>query len=216
MKTILIIGLLLLSPMMAFGLDSEKPDSTNRCPVYNMQIVKSVDSTIAGPGSILTYTILVKNLDSSDVENVLVEDGIPVHTIYVQGSASNNGVYSSTYNKIEWEIALLAAGTEVEFSYQAQIDPGTPIWTEIRNTAKISLPGIFYSNVVITKVRVLPKPKLQIIKQVDKAIAFAGDTLNYTLTISNIGGARADFTDIVDDIPEYSTYILGSAVDGTY
>jgi len=181
-----------------------------------MQIIKAVDSLIASPGSILTYTIQVKNLDNYDHENVLVKDGIPLYTTYVQGSADNNGVYSSTYNQIEWEIDRLKAGTTIELSYETQIDADTPDLTEIRNTAKISLPIIVYSNLVITKVKVEAKPKLEIIKQVDKATAFAADTLHYTLTVSNNGDAKAYGVEVFDNIPEFTSYLLGSATNGTY
>jgi len=166
---LLILGFCLFHPMMAIGqnTDNESVDTT-RCPVYDLKIVKAVDSAIAAPGSILTYTIRVKNDGEKDVENVLVKDGVPIYTTYVQGSATHNGVYSSTYNKIAWEIDLLGAGTTIEVSYKVQIDPGTPNLTLIRNTAKIALPEIIYSNLVITKVKIEAKPKLEIIKQVDK------------------------------------------------
>jgi len=214
---LIILGFCLFHPMMAIGqnTDNESVDTT-RCPVYDLKIVKAVDSAIAAPGSILTYTIRVKNDGEKDVENVLVKDGVPIYTTYVQGSATHNGVYSSTYNKIAWEIDLLGAGTTIEVSYKVQIDPGTPNLTLIRNTAKIALPEIIYSNLVITKVKIEAKPKLEIIKQVDKTTAFAADTLHYKLTVSNNGEAKAYGVEIIDYIPEFTSYLLGSMSGGTY
>jgi len=45
---------------------------------------------------------------------------------------------------------------------------------------------------------------------VDKLSAFAGDTLEYALTVSNSGTAPAVSVEINDTIPEFTAYIIAA------
>jgi len=48
-------------------------------------------------------------------------------------------------------------------------------------------------------------------KQVDKSTAEPGDTLAYTITLSNTGAADASTVSVKDPIPANTTYVPGSA-----
>jgi len=99
--------------------------------------------------------------------------------------------------------------------FLAEINSGIPAQTIIMNIGSINIYDKVISDTVNTVVLFPPKPILEIAKEVDLASAFAGDTLEYTLTIINTGDLAAKDVEINDNIPEFTTFIPGSAIGST-
>jgi len=180
-----------------------------------MYIEKQVDKLTAYPGDTLTYTLIIWNGGEGDAENIMVQDNIPEYTSYILGSAFD-GTYDPNLNQLSWTIGNLESNTEAYLSFQVAINPGTPEQTAIINIGRVISPGPPDSDDAQTTVLAYPGPRLYIEKQVDKSLAFAGDTLNYTLIISNISATAAENVVIEDYIPDYLTYVSGSAFGGIY
>ena len=194
--------------------DVEKPDDGV------VTIRKAADKTEVEPGETVTYTVTVHNGKNHDIENARLTDAnnFAGEIVGIDGAGY-------TFKDGEFIIDKIAAGADVviHYTYTAQI---ADVPTEIlENIATIHVPGTnpedpenpghgkdpnkpidpdedVPSNKVDVKVpgsEVETKvPVIEITKAVDKAEAKVGDTLNYTVTVSNKGKADAENVAIED------------------
>ena len=194
--------------------DIEKPDDGV------VTIRKAADKTEVEPCETVTYTVTVHNGKNHDIENARLTDAnnFAGEIVGIDGAGY-------TFNDGEFIIDKIAAGADVviHYTYTAQI---ADVPTEIlENIATIHVPGTnpedpenpghgkdpnkpidpdedVPSNKVDVKVpgsEVETKvPVIEITKSVDKAEAKVGDTLNYTVTVSNKGKADAENVVIED------------------
>ena len=194
--------------------DVEKPDDGV------VTIRKAADKTEVEPGETVTYTVTVHNGKNHDIENARLTDAnnFAGEIVGIDGAGY-------TFKDGKFIIDKIAAGADVviHYTYTAQI---ADVPTEIlENIATIHVPGTnpedpenpghgkdpnkpidpdedVPSNKVDVKVpgsEVETKvPVIEITKSVDKAEAKVGDTLNYTVTVSNKGKADAENVVIED------------------
>lgn len=55
------------------------------------QVTKLVTASKAVPGDQVIYTITARNISDQPVESVVIDDPIPLHMVYVKGSAIGDG-----------------------------------------------------------------------------------------------------------------------------
>ncbi|MCH7918278.1 MAG: DUF11 domain-containing protein, partial [Planctomycetes bacterium] len=74
------------------------------------------------PGATITYTITYGNVGLGEARNVVIVETLPPGLTYVDGSASNGGVYVPAGRTITWTRATLAAKTtEQTVTFEAQV-----------------------------------------------------------------------------------------------
>jgi tripartite motif-containing protein 71 len=96
---------------------------------------KRVDKSVAEPGDVLTYTIMVDNLGSLDAPAAQVTDTLPAWTHYNAGSLSaSGGACDESGGVITW-MGAAQVGVPVTISFAVTLDAGTPKGTPITNTA---------------------------------------------------------------------------------
>lgn len=78
----------------------------------------NIDGTEVNAGDILTYKITYTNYTGKNVE-VDINDTIPQHTTYVDGSVSHNGTYVGEH--INWIIEV-PKGESIEVSFKVKVD----------------------------------------------------------------------------------------------
>ncbi len=169
----------------------------------------TADKEIAAEGDVLTYTIVLNNTATTDAANATLSNTIPTHISYVPHSLSGEASYDPSNNHVHWQ-GTVAAGTSLTFTYQAAIVSPLADGTDIANAAQIGDgTHIFFKKTTTTLVDV---PDLSTsIKQVDKWIATNGDSLTYTIALTNTGTLDAKMATLWDDILPHTTYITGSA-----
>lgn len=189
---------------------------------------KTVSKQYADVGDILTYTIVAKNTGNTDANNVAISDVIPSGTSLVEGSMTSTIPY--TGDNIQNGITLTAPispGGAVTITYQGKIDV-IPNPNPITNLANInytytvnplnpngaSASGV--TNIATTKVNNANIGNHDNFnKSVDKTSALVGDTLTYTITVSNTGSTTANNIIVIDAIPSGATFKVGTTmVDG--
>lgn len=160
-------------------------------------IFKTADKTKAEPNEVVTYTVTIHNGKDYDIKNVRLTDANNF-------AGKIEGVDGAGYKFINGEFVIdkIPAGGDavVRYTYTVQIaDVPTKI---LENVATAHVPGKnpgdpdeeIPSNKVDVEVPGdgthvdVPEGKLEIVKSVDKAEAKVGDTLNYTITLTNVGG----------------------------
>ena len=171
-------------------IDGNKPTEEVETKVANIIGAKSVDKSTAKVGDTLTYTITLTNNGNADGK-VTVTDEIPTGTTLVADSITANGSYNEENKTITWTDVKVEAGKTAEVSFKATINSDTK--TSVTNKAVID--GNKPTEEVETKVANITGAK-----SVDKSTAKVGDTLTYTIELTNSGNGDGKVT-VTDEIP---------------
>ena len=156
--------------------------------IINITGKKEVNTSEAKVGDTLTYTIKLTNNENAD-GTVTVTDEIPAGTTLVEKSITNNGVESN--GTITWTDVEVKAGDTVEVSFKVTINSDTK--TSVTNKAVID--GNKPTEEVETRIANITGAK-----SVDKSTAKVGDTLTYTIKLTNSGNGDGKVT-VTDEIP---------------
>ncbi|WP_019912177.1 DUF7507 domain-containing protein [Paenibacillus sp. HW567] len=187
-----------------------------------LSAVKSTNVPDAVLGDIVTYTIKISNNSLVDATSVMFFDNIPAGSTFVTNSITVNGVIQPGTNPGTGVlIGTLVSGATATVTFQVTVT-SVPSPARLLNQAKIgytapTVPGgpVINTSVPSNAVEVpIFQPVISIVKSANTANALVGDTVTYTLLVSNTGNIGA--TNIVfDNIPDGSVFVPGSvAVNG--
>lgn len=205
-----------------------------------MAIVKSstpVSGTKMNRGDVIEYNIVVSNTsgNKATLQYVPVKDVIPSGTTYVEGSISSSGdaaemtqKYDAGNNAVLWLIKDLKDGDSETLTFKVKIDKETEL-TKIVNIARYGIrtsknaPSDFDVSKITDNMLTattnqvehpLTSPNVVVTKSSDpvtKTIVPRGSDIEYTLTVTNKGDGMANYANVQDAIPEYTTYVNASA-----
>ncbi|MBJ8103255.1 MULTISPECIES: beta strand repeat-containing protein [Bacillus cereus group] len=199
-----------------------------------IQATKSVDrlfSDIAPGNSFLTYTVLLENIGNTTATHITFTDSIPNNTVFIENSVRVGGVLLPGVNPANGiPIGDIIAGDFINVTFRVQvvsipnpiftIGPGGPN-SPVVNGASINyqfmtgpnLPLVSRntsSNSVSTQIN---SGEIALVKSVDKAFATIGDTISYTITLSNPGNVTSQNIIFTDILPDGTTFISGNLVN---
>ena len=158
--------------------------------IINITGKKEVNTSEAKVGDTLTYTITLTNSGNAD-GTVTVTDKVPTGITLVADSITANGSYNEENKTITWTDVKVEAGKTAEVSFKVTINNDTK--TSVTNKAVID--GNKPTEEVETKIANITGAK-----SVDKSTAKVGETLKYTITLTNSGNADGKVT-VTDEIP---------------
>ena len=102
-----------------------------------VSINKDVSSKVANVGDTLDYTITVsENRKLVNARNIKVTDNLPSELDVIADSITSGGKLNDAKTEIEWNIAELEKGNDVELKFTARIKPNS-IGKTISNTAEL-------------------------------------------------------------------------------
>ncbi|WP_018277096.1 Ig-like domain-containing protein [Teredinibacter turnerae] len=175
------------------------------------------DTTRVVPGETVTYTFTVVNIGTAAANDVTVTNVLPVASYFTYqnctGSCTNNS------GTLSWPIPSLSAGASQTFSYTMLA--GTNGLSAGVTTIDDDLEASATSVAVITSnsvsVNLSGNPQLSLTKVASATSGLApGDTLTYTLTVTNSGSVAATELVIIDPIADYTQFAGNtSAASGT-
>ncbi|SCC13493.1 DUF7507 domain-containing protein [Bacillus wiedmannii] len=189
-------------------------------PVLDAMItmIKSVDQTLVTLGDTITYTTLLTNSGNTNATNITFTDLIPDGTTFVSDSVTINGITQIGLNpNTGITIGSIAPNSSIAIAFQVTAT-STPVQNPIANSASASYTFITDPNAPIVSRNVTSNTVFTTIntaiilslKQVDKSFSRIGDTLTYTVTLTNNGNSSAQNVIFSDTMPSGTTFIANS------
>ncbi|HDR8067739.1 TPA: DUF11 domain-containing protein [Bacillus cereus] len=196
-----------------------------------IQATKSVDrlfSDVAPGNSFLTYTVLLENIGNTTATNIIFTDPIPNNTVFIEDSVRVGGVLLPGVNPTNGiPIGDIIAGDFTNVTFRVQvvsipnpiftIGPGGPN-SPVINGASIDYQFMTGPNLPLVSRSTTSNPvstqinsgEITLVKSVDKTFATIGDTISYTITLSNPGNVTSQNIIFTDILPDGTTFISGT------
>ncbi|MDC7731427.1 DUF7507 domain-containing protein [Bacillus thuringiensis] len=189
-------------------------------PVLDAMItmVKSVDQTLLTLGDTITYTTILTNNGNTNATNITFTDLIPDGTTFITDSVTINGITQIGLNpNTGITIGSIAPNSSISIAFQVTAT-STPVQNPIANSATASYTFIADPNAPIVSRNVTSNTTFTTIntatilssKQVDKAFSHIGDTLTYTVTLTNNGNSSAQNVIFTDAMSSGTKFITNS------
>jgi len=179
----------------------------------NLSITKvSNPQTNVGRGDPLSYLITVSNAGPSDATNVMLSDPLPAELTGPYGATSSQGTVTVTGSTVAGNLGTIAVGGTVTVNITGTVASSAPAPGTITNKATVTTvddPGTPKTGTTTTQV--LP-PGISINKTVDKAQAQAGDTLTYSVVVSNTGQTPLNGIAVTDPNPVQGATLVANSI----
>ncbi|MGL2994043.1 PKD domain-containing protein [Flavobacterium sp. TSSA_36] len=204
-------------------LSEDDQDDVTVVPVEKSDL--SLTKTISGGpyrvGDNVTFTVTVSNAGPSAATSVNVADYLPTGYTYVSHTSAG-----TTYNTATgaWNVGTINSGASRVLSIIAKINDSG----DYRNMAEVVFSNQFdpdstpgnnnlaeddQQQVVISPVQIAD---LSLVKTVDVASPRAGDTVKFTLALTNSGPSAATAVIVNDLLPVGYTFLSYTATSGNY
>ncbi|MGL4741729.1 MAG: hypothetical protein ACRC41_13120, partial [Sarcina sp.] len=198
------------------GLPVSDTATSNRVEtaVGDLVLNKAVDKNFANLGDTITYTVTIQNTGIAAIANVFFQDSVPSGTTYVNGSLTVDTAFTGTDPQSGLTITTINPGQTATITWKVQVDNALPTINPIPNVGTVTIPGLppISTNQVATQIN---NATLDVVKVVDKTQSFVGDTVSYTITVTNSGNVAANPAILTDLVPNGTSYIPGTlTVDG--
>ncbi|MBM6644688.1 DUF11 domain-containing protein [Bacillus sp. RIT 809] len=189
-------------------------------PVLDAMItmVKSVDQTLVTLGDTITYTTVLTNSGNTNATNITFTDLIPDGTTFITDSVTIDGITQIGLNpNTGITIGAIAPNNSISIAFQVTAT-STPVQNPIANSASASYTFIADPNAPIVSRTVISNTVFTTIntasilssKQVDKSFSRIGDTLTYTVALTNNGNSSAQNVIFTDTMPSGTTFIANT------
>lgn len=190
----------------------------------DLSVTKSVSSSTAQPGDTLTYTIVVKNAGPQPATGVTVSDTFPSALTFVSCSATGGGSCSYTGSAVNVTYASLAVTESDIITVQGTLSATAQDGLLVSNTATVSAASPIDPNAgdnsASASFTVHNRADLAVAKTVTTSSPYspnveAGDSLTYTVTLTNKGPYDARSVVLSDSAPAGVTFTGCSSSVGT-
>ncbi|MFB9106699.1 hypothetical protein ACFFU1_17455, partial [Algibacter miyuki] len=193
--------------------------------ISDLELTKTVTPASVNVGDTVTFQIDILNNDTSalnmDATGVSVEDVLPLGYSLVPGTVSNSGSFDAGTQTISWSNLDIANGSTLSLTFDAivnasgsylntaqiiesdNIDPDSD--PTIDETVDDKADGIADDD-EDTAIISIQSANLSIQKMVSPSNVSIGDTVVFTITVSNAGANTATNVEVLDKLPNGYTY----------
>ncbi|TWU31589.1 beta strand repeat-containing protein [Novipirellula artificiosorum] len=198
-------------PDPADGVISASVD-TPLAPDFDVVVAKTVDNATPAPNGTVVYSVNLTNEGPSTATGVILSDDIPAGLTFVSGTL--NGLNAtSDGTTVTFPTITLDASTAATATLTFTV--GASASGLITNTASIpDLSGVGENDVTnnsdTADITVTPVVDVSVTKTVNRTLATHGDTLTYTVVVSNAGPSTAEAVTAVDTLPAGVTFVSGT------
>lgn len=185
--------------------------------VADLAITKTGAPDPAIAGESLTYTLSVTNDGPFDAPGVTITDPLPAGATFDSATPSQ-GSCSEAGGTVTCELGTLTVGESATVELGITLDPSLADGATFTNTAEVTgdLPDPDMSdNTATEETTIVRQADLSIAKTGDPDPAVAGDSLTYSLTVSNDGPSDASGVTITDTLPDGATFDSATPSQGS-
>ena len=175
-------------------------------------LTKTVSNPTPNVGDTITYTVTARDAGPSAATGVTVQDLLPAGVTFVSATPSRGSYNSATGT---WTIGNLGLSTAQTLVIQATVASPNPS----TNTATISHADQFDPNTANNTASAVVTPQqadLALAKTVSNPTPNVGDTVTYTITLSNNGPNDATSVQVTDLLPAGVSFVSAATSQGTY
>ncbi|MGL6106307.1 DUF7507 domain-containing protein, partial [Romboutsia sp.] len=169
-------------------------------------MIKSGVPSYVKLGDTITYTITLTNTGNTTANNVVVTDTLPIGTInqapappYPVGSIGPGVTATVTFTVVVSSIPVggtIPNNSTVNFNYV--VDPSLPAVPGSGNSNEVDIP---------VKQATIDNADGGFVKSADKSSVKVGDTVTYTIGMTNTGNTTANNVFLSDTIPTGTTFV---------
>ena len=181
-------------------------------PVADLQVHKTADQRVLPLGSDVTFTVTVTNAGPSAASGVAVTDVLPAGLALVSATPAQ-GTYTPATG--EWALGALAVGTQTTLTLRATVEAVGPLTNRAAKTAQTERdpnPANDASGVTVNG----QEADVQVVKTVDRPTPLLGETVTFTVTVTNNGPDTATGVQVRDVLSARLTFVGATASHGTY
>jgi uncharacterized repeat protein (TIGR01451 family) len=199
--------------------DTPDPDPANNTAtatvpneLADLIVTKAVSAATAPVGTTVTFTIGLHNAGPSNATNVTLADLLPAGLQYISATPAAGSYTAATG---VWSIAALADAASTDLVLVARVtDPGPT--TNVASVTGLDQVDPDPSNSSASATVTGLTADLAVTKTVDNPNPSIGDTISYTVTVTNHGPAAAAGTLVVDPLLSGVTFVSAAASVGSY
>ncbi|WP_442506671.1 beta strand repeat-containing protein [Novipirellula sp. SH528] len=188
-------------------------------PDFDIIVDKTVNNATPAPGSNVTYTVTLTNEGPSVANGVVLSDAVPTGLTFVSGTL-NGQAATLTGSNVTFPAVNVLAGTGNALTATLTFTVSGTASGQIVNTAQVPDLSANGENDITNNsddavITVTPVADIAVSKTVDKTNARIGDTLQYTVTVTNNGPSSAAAVQAVDTLPAGVTFVSGTGPNNT-
>ena len=175
-------------------------------------VTKSVNNATPNVGDTITYTVAVGDNGPDSATDVAVADLLPAGLTFVSATPSE-GSYDSASGT--WTIGTVSPSTAQTLAIRATVASPNPS----TNTATITHADQFDPDTTNNTASVLVTPQqadLALAKTVSDPTPNVGDTISYTITLTDNGPNSATNARVTDVLPAGVSFVAAAPSQGTY
>ena len=181
-------------------------------PVADLRVHKTADQREPPLGSDVTFTVTVTNAGPSAASGVAVTDVLPEGLALVSATPAQ-GTYTPTTGV--WALGALAAGTQTTLTLRATVQQSGPLTNRAAKTAQTERdpnPANDASGVTVNG----READVQVVTTVDRPTPLLGETVTFTVTVTNNGPDPATGVQVRDELSPRLTFVGATTSHGTY
>jgi len=187
----------------------------------DMSLTKDDGVTTAHPGDVLHYTIVVSNNGMHATDGVVITETVPVGTTFNAAESTSGWNCVGTTCTYEISGTFPAATTWTDIIFAVTVDASIPAsQTQIYNYASVVDSGLHGADPTDDNDDddtddISAAPDVSVVKSVDVTSAVPGDTIVYTLVVTNSGDRDASDVVLSDTIDSHTNMVSVTTDTGT-
>ncbi|WP_415370750.1 gliding motility-associated C-terminal domain-containing protein [Patiriisocius sp. Uisw_047] len=186
----------------------EIPFTVSDCA--DLAISKTVSTNTPDVGDTVDFVITVANLGASDATSVIVQEILPSgYDTTTATIATSAGTYDLVTGN--WSIPMIISGTSETLTITVVVNPNG----DYTNCASISslneIDPNLSNNIACATADPISQADLEIIKVVNNATPYVGDTVQFTIALANNGPSNASGVTVMELLPSGYTFISSNA-----
>lgn len=160
-------------------------------PSADLSLTKTISSSAAQIGDLLTYVLTVTNAGPNDAHGVNLNDNWPSTLAFVSCAASDGAGCAFSGSSVSATYATLAVGQSETITIQGTLSTGAQDNLTVVNNASVGASSpddpVGGNNSASASFTVHNRADLIVTKQASAAQVLAGDSFTYTITLTNAG-----------------------------